>query len=158
MHGRIGERQFWFGLLGWVLLVAIGVLIALLLGFIAGLAGEAIGSSVSLVLNLVIGLTAIWMLHAIFIKRLHDFGQPAWRVLIPFLSAIAIGIIMLATMLLSGAISMLHCGMPDWVNYTLIAFGLIYAVICLLHFSWMAFSDPDDHANKYGEAPKALEA
>ncbi|MEM1390496.1 MAG: DUF805 domain-containing protein [Pseudomonadota bacterium] len=158
LRGRIGERQFWFGLLGWTLITGGGLLIAFLAGLIAGAMNEAIGGAVFGLVSLLVGLIATWMLHAILIKRLHDFGQPAWRVLIPFLSGVIIVILVSSIMLVSGVFPILHCGSPDWLRYVTIAFGLMFIVVCLLHFSWMAFSDPDTEANEYGEPPTLLEA
>ncbi|MEO1643387.1 MAG: DUF805 domain-containing protein [Pseudomonadota bacterium] len=170
--GRIGERQFWFGLLGWVTLSIVGLGLLYLfetllrqtfLATIPENPGFAImlaiyGSQFIRFALIALGVVVVWAFHAILIKRLHDIGQPAWRVLFPYITAIVLfGGLYLVT-LLTGVVAMQHCGTPEWVDYAQTGLNLVFATIVILYLAWVAFTEPDREDTKYGQAPDWLES
>lgn len=150
--GRIGEKQFWFGLLALFLIVAgVYVVLQILSALSPLLALPVLGLTV-----LLIAFT-IWAFHALLVKRLHDFGRKGLMVLVPFAVGFILAIIIAGAFFGSGIATYIHCGMPQWFTFMMAVLVIVFVVVGLLHFFWIAFSDPEQVDNKYGPAPEWFE-
>ena len=147
--GRIGQKQFWLGWLGLVAMVGAGVVVSSILG--------AIFPPASAIIMGLVGIAAIWMINALAYKRIHDIGFSGLRAFIPLAVTIGAGLLVLLIAMPLGWLSMLHCGVPAGLNYLGISAGLAVVTVCLLHFLWMGFADPDFEGDRFGEPPLATE-
>ncbi|MEM1087868.1 MAG: DUF805 domain-containing protein [Pseudomonadota bacterium] len=170
--GRIGERQFWFGLLAWAVMAA--AIVGILLGveqifqsliekrmeegaILESFRLLQIGTDAIQILLRVFGVIILWIFVAILIKRLHDIGKTGWRVLIPVIVAVVLFGGLQLVLILTGTQAMMHCGKPQWVGYAENGLTLVFAIVLILYFARVAFTDPDWDRNAYGDAPQKIE-
>ena len=147
--GRVGQKQFWLGWLGLLGMVLAAIILSNILG--------AIFPPASMIILGLSGIAAIWMINALAFKRIHDIGFSGLRAFIPLAVTIGAGLLVLLIAMLLGWLSMLHCGVPAGLNYLGISAGLAVVTVCLLHFLWMGFADPDFEGDRFGEPPLATE-
>lgn len=135
VNGRIGQREFWTGV---VILVVGNILI-----------------SVIPVLGVLIWLVLVWVGIAVYGKRLHDVGKSAWFHAIPWAVTLLLSLdalimtvnaIMGATSRGSESVILASSGMMGplfflgnlvWLGYTL----------------WVGLMDSELGENAYGQAP-----
>ncbi|WP_369060846.1 DUF805 domain-containing protein [Caulobacter sp. 73W] len=134
--GRIGQKDFWIGLL---ILVGANILAGMIpfIGWIAW-------------------LVIFWGAVALTAKRLHDFGKSGWLQVIPMALCTVIGTIgvmmtgvgILMSGLWGADPTMLFAAFAGF--FGLFGFmGLIYLAFLL----WVGLSTGDAGANQYGPAP-----
>lgn len=156
-NGRIGEQQFWFGLLGLVGMALGGYAVLSVLGALGAMAGPAVNGLVSLIVLLglvVLFSVAAWMQHVLLIKRLHDAGRTGWFAPLMIPVALLCALIMGAALFFGGVLAYMHCGPPSWFIALGVFIGLSFVVALLLHFFWIAFGEPDREDNDHGPAPE----
>lgn len=89
-RGRTGRRLYW--MFGVVPILIVSVLLGVVLGLLVRVAGLPL--KVFWLLFVVIGLVGLWSWICIGARRLHDFNQPGWWMLVA--SALPIGIFFVA--------------------------------------------------------------
>ncbi|XBQ15994.1 MAG: DUF805 domain-containing protein [Oceanicaulis sp.] len=143
-NGRIGQREFWIG----VLIIVVGNIVA---GFIP-------------FLGFIISLGLIWVGIAVYGKRLHDAGKTAWLHAVPW--ALNILLFIIALVMIGGALFNLilnSAGGAEPSDQDIIAMvsasGGGFLVLTLGFLVWVAYTiwvgvlKGDPGANQYGPAP-----
>ncbi|KAA5801717.1 DUF805 domain-containing protein [Alkalicaulis satelles] len=139
-NGRIGQQDFWIGVL---ILIAANVIFGLIpiLGFF-------------------ISLGLIWVGIAIYGKRLHDAGKSAWLHAIPWGVSILLGII--GGVMVGGTVFTAMMAGDDVDVAALIAGAGAASLLFLLSFVvwigytiWVGVLKGDEGENRFGPAPGA---
>ncbi|MFN3835687.1 MAG: DUF805 domain-containing protein [Glycocaulis sp.] len=142
-NGRIGQQEFWIGVL---ILVAAN----LIANFIP-------------LLGFIISLVLIWVGIAVYGKRLHDAGKSAWLHAIPW--AVSIVLMTIGAVMAGGAVFAAMMGGGDDVDVaTLIAgagaaslFFLLSFVVWIAYTIWVGLLKGDAGDNRFGPAPGAVQ-
>lgn len=93
--GRTSRRDYWFAILGNVLIVFGIEIVFGILGLVLGLVNEDLGAVVAVLCAVVLGIYSLALLVpslAIAVRRLHDIGKPGTTYLICFLLSLCCGI------------------------------------------------------------------
>lgn len=141
LQGRIRRTHFW-----------IGFLILFAASFVAGLIP---------VIGTIISIALLWPSIAVYGKRLHDMGQSAWLLAIPWgVSLVGLGwFFMTAGRQMITNPQAFQNADPNTAMATLgPAMGVlgIVALINLGFLLWIGFSGSQPGPNKYGPNPKGL--
>lgn len=144
-NGRIGQQDFWIG----ILILIGGNIIVNVLPLIGG----------------ILWLGLIWVGIAIYGKRLHDAGKSAWLHVIPWALSFLFAIIG-ATIIIGGAVSAgLISEAGDMTPQQIIALifsgglGLLFIslslLVWLIYTIWVGVMKGDAGENAYGSPPGA---
>lgn len=138
-NGRIGQKEFWIGVL---ILIAANIVASFipLLGFI-------------------ISLALIWVGIAVYGKRLHDAGKSAWLHAIPW--AVSIVLMTIGVVMAGGAVFTAMMGGGDDVDVATVMAGagaasLFFLLSFLVWFAytiWVGLLKGDAGDNRFGPAP-----
>jgi uncharacterized membrane protein YhaH (DUF805 family) len=143
-HGRIGQREFW-----------VGVLILLAGNIVAGMIP---------VLGELLWLGLIWVGVAVYGKRLHDGGRTAWLHAIPWAVSSVLGIIAV-TALGAGVIQLVVDGVQNGQPSPLSIGGMAAAggvamlmmttgtVVWAVYTLWVGLLKGEAAANRHGPVP-----
>lgn len=118
--GRIGQKDFW-----------VGFLILLGAGVVAGFLP---------IIGPLLHIALLFPWFCLYAKRLHDFGKPAWLVLLPFLVFVAAGLV--GMMAGGGAIvAAAMRGESDLFagGAVLAGLGVAIGLFCLASLFWLGF-------------------
>lgn len=143
-NGRIGQKEFWIGVL---ILIAANIVASFipLLGFI-------------------ISLALIWVGIAVYGKRLHDAGKSAWLHAIPW--AVSIVLMTIGVVMAGGAVFTAMMGGGDDVDVATVMAGagaasLFFLLSFLVWFAytiWVGLLKGDAGDNRFGPAPGVVVA
>lgn len=138
-NGRIGQQEYWIGVL---ILIAANIIANFipLLGFI-------------------ISLALIWVGIAVYGKRLHDAGKTAWLHALPW--AVSIVLMTIGAVMAGGAVFAAMMGGGDDVDVaTMLAgagaaslFFLLSFVVWIAYTIWVGLLKGDAGDNRFGPAP-----
>ena len=120
IRGRITRKQWWFGIGVWYLFW-------ICIGFVAGFFRVRLMD----IMEVPIGISTLWILSAMSIKRLHDRNLPGWSIIIAIIPTMATWILLASIPGLRGIIPLF------WI----VVFGCLRG---------------DAGKNRYGPAPKPL--
>lgn len=142
-NGRIGQQEYWIGIL--ILIVA-----------------NIVASFIPL-LGFIISLALIWVGIAVYGKRLHDAGKSAWLHAIPW--AVSIVLMTIGILMAGGAMFAAMMGGGDDVDVaTMIAgagaaslFFLLSFLVWFAYTIWVGVLKGDAGDNRFGEAPGAAQ-
>lgn len=144
--GRIGQKDFW-----------IGVLILALVWFF---------SPIVHLLAPILWLVVAYCWVCVFSKRLHDFGRSGWLMLLPvavwtlaFTLALIFGGLTVLGAIATGMTGGTHPGswtvMFGALGTMLILFG-VAALVKFVFLLWVGLSRGDPGDNRFGPAPQSL--
>jgi len=143
-EGRIGQRDYWLGVL---ILIVLWVL-----------------SHLAHIFAPLIWLLLLWPWVCVIAKRLHDFGKSGWMILIP----VVIGCIAVIGAIVAGGVGVIAAifaaatdGGSDAVNWmsALGALGValvflgVAAVVKIIFLIWVGAVRGDAGDNRYGPPP-----
>ena len=145
-EGRIGQRDFWVG----VLILFVIWILTPLLHLLAPL----------------VWLVLLYPWVCVFTKRLHDFGKSGLLILVPFVVgfiAAALGLIFGGVTVASAIWTAVQGGTQavSWAVLlgalgTMLAFLCVAAVVKFEFILWVGLSPGDPAANRYGPPPGSL--
>jgi uncharacterized membrane protein YhaH (DUF805 family) len=144
--GRIGQKDFW-----------IGVLILALIWFLA---------PVLHLLAPIIWLVVAYCWVCVFSKRLHDFGKSGWLMLLPvgvWMGAFILAMVFGGVTAVSAIATAMSAGREpvSWTVlfgalWTMLALFGVAALIKLVFLLWVGLSPGDPDQNRYGPPPPSL--
>ncbi len=145
-EGRIGQKEFWIG----VLILFVIWILTPLLHIMAPLAW----------------LLLLYPWVCVFAKRLHDFGKSGLLILVPFVVgfiALTLGVIFGGVTVISAIVTAMQGGTQPvtWAVVlgalgTMLAFLGIAAVFKFIFILWVGLSSGDPGPNRYGPPPGAV--
>lgn len=145
LNGRIGQQDFWIG----VLIIVGGNIIA---GFIP-------------LLGFLIWLALIWVGIAVYGKRLHDAGRSAWLHVIPWALGMVLFVIGILMIVAAGVTAGLMSDGGDLSSEQVIALitggggGIAVmsasSLVWLIYTVWVGVMKGDPEANAHGPVPGA---
>jgi uncharacterized membrane protein YhaH (DUF805 family) len=143
-EGRIGQRDFWVG----VLILFVVWILTPLLHLLAPL----------------VWLVLLYPWVCVFTKRLHDFGKSGLLILVPFVVgfiAAVLGVIFGGVTVLSAIWTAMQGGTLSLAVLlgalgTMLAFLGVAAVVKFVFILWVGLSPGDQAANRYGPPPGSL--
>lgn len=143
-NGRIGQQEYWIGIL---------ILIA----------ANIVASFIPL-LGLLISLALIWVGIAVYGKRLHDAGKSAWLHALPW--AVSIVLMTIGIVMAGGAVFAAMIGGGDDVDVaTMMAgagaaslFFLLSFLVWIAYTIWVGVLKGEAGDNRFGPAPGAVTA
>lgn len=140
-NGRIGQQDYW-----------IGVLIIIAANIVAGMIP---------LLGFIISIGLIWVGIAVYGKRLHDAGKSAWLHVVPWGLSILFGIIGLA--FAGGAVltAIMADGDVDPIAMisaggTFLLFMSLSTLVWIVYTIWVGVMKSDPGTNEYGAPPGVL--
>lgn len=146
-EGRIGQKDFWIGVL---ILFVIWVVTPFVLH----------------ILSPIVWLVLLYPWVCVFAKRLHDFGKSGMWILAPFVvgfCAGVLGVIFGGVTILSAIWTAMMGGMHpvSWAVLlgafgTMMAFIAVAGVVKLVFILWVGLSTGDTGANRWGPPPGSL--
>lgn len=143
-NGRIGQQDYWVG----ILIIIVGNIVGGMIPF----------------LGLIITLGLIYVGVCVYGKRLHDIGKTAWIHGIVWLVQFGLGIV--AFMMASGAVmAALSAGGTDEAGLaaalaasgSLILLGGLGLLIWIVYTIWLGVSAGEAGANRFGPPPGSAE-
>ncbi len=149
LRGRIGRLSYLGGFALTLVITGGAYIVATIIGgIVPPIAPFALIPVAILFLFLMIALTS---------KRLHDLGQPMWRMLLPWAAMIFALLIVVVMSILNGpAIELAEYNCGDNPMAVTIGQGAAAAIVAGAHigfFLWMCLGWPEMRDNKYGPAP-----
>jgi len=138
-NGRIGQQEYWIGIL---------ILIA----------GNIVASFIT-ILGFIISLGLIWVGIAVYGKRLHDAGKSAWLHAIPWGVSLLLGII--GGVMVGGAVIAAMTGDGDDVDIAAVLAGaggaslffLLSFLVWVGYTIWAGVIKGDAGDNRFGPVP-----